>query len=301
MQINPSLWFDTQTEEAIALYSAAFPNSRTVVIKRYPETGLPDFLQAMAGKVITAVFELAGQTFVALDGGPKFKFTPAASLMVNASSPEEVERIWDVLSPGGSVFMPLGEYPFSKKFGWLADKFGLSWQIMAASPRKQKITPFLMFVGEQCGRAEEAIRFYQSLFANSAIEHIDHYTEADAGEKPGTVKHAVFQLNGQDFMAIDSGLDHQFNFTEAFSLYVECETQEEIDRLWNALSAVPEAEACGWLKDKFGVSWQITPRVLGDWMLDSDPEKAQRTMDAMLQMKKLDIAALERAHAGQPE
>ncbi len=299
MQIIPSLWFDTQTEEAITLYSAAFPNSRKVMIKRYPETGLPDWMTAMAGKVLTAVFELAGQTFIALDGGPKFKFTPAASLMINASSAEEVERLWEVLSPGGTVLMPLGAYPFSEKFGWLSDKFGLSWQIMAAPPRKQKITPFLMFVGDQYGRAEEAIRLYMSLFENSALEHLERYTDADENEQAGTVKHAVFQLNGQDFMAIDSGFAHDFNFNEAFSLSVECDTQEEVDRLWNALSAVPEAEACGWLKDKFGVSWQITPRVLGDLMSDPDPEKAQRTMDAMLQMKKLDIAELKRAHAGQ--
>lgn len=298
-QIMPCLWFDTQTEEAFALYSSVIPNSQTLSIQRYPDQGLPDFMLDKAGKVLTGVFELGGQRLMALDGGPDFKFNPSESLFYNASSVEEVERVWNALLPGGQVFMPLGEYPFSPRFGWLSDKFGLSWQIHMGE-RPQKINPFLMFVKDQCGKAEEAIRLYMSLIDNSQLTHIEYYTEADAanGEKVGTVKHVDFTLNGHPFMALDSGLAHEFNFNEAFSLVVECETQQEIDRLWNALSVVPESEQCGWLKDKYGLSWQIVPTVLGELMSDPDSEKVMRTTQALLQMKKLDIEALKRAHAG---
>jgi predicted 3-demethylubiquinone-9 3-methyltransferase (glyoxalase superfamily) len=296
-KIMPCLWFDTQTEDAMTLYSAGFPDSRINLIKRYPD-GIEDGPMAgMGGKVLTAIFELAGQPFMALDGGPTFRFTPATSLFVNCATADEVDHLWGKLSDGAAVLMPLQSYPFSEKFGWLADQFGLSWQINLGS-RAQKITPFLMFVGEQHGKAEEAIHFYTSLFRNSRIESIQRYGAGEEGGAEGTVKHAVFQLDGCEFMAIDSSHPHDFSFNEAFSFYVECQTQDEVDHLWNNLSAHPDAEQCGWLKDKFGVSWQIIPTALGELMNDPDPEKSGRVMQAILQMKKIDIAGLQRAHAG---
>lgn len=298
-KITPFLWFSTQAEEAMNFYTSIFPDSRVISIKRYPDGPLEGPMAGMEGKVLTGIFELAGQRFMALDGGPTFKFTPAISLFVNCETAAEVDEMWGKLSGGGSVLMPLQQYPFSEKFGWLEDKYGLSWQLTLGA-WAQKITPFLMFVGEQHGKAEEAMTFYTSLFDNSGIKQIERYGAGAAGQE-GTVTHAVFNLNGQAFMAMDSNLEHAFTFTEAISFYVDCESQAEVDRLWDALSAHPEAEQCGWLKDRYGVSWQIIPAVVSEMMNEPDPEKAKRGMDAMLQMKKIDIRALQEAVYGQKQ
>lgn len=295
-QITPFLWFDTCAEEAITFYTSIFDNSHIVSIKRYPGGPLEGPMQGMEGRVLTAEFELAGERFFALDGGPMFKFTPAISFFVNCETEAEIDAIWGKLSDGASVLMPLQAHPFSPKFGWLADKYGLSWQLNIGA-RPQKITPFLMFTGQQHGKAAAALNFYTGLFRDAAIHHVEHYGASENGAA-GTVKHALFQLGGREFMAIDSGLDHAFGFSGATSFYVDCETQEEVDRLWNALSAVPQAEQCGWLMDEYGISWQIIPTALPRLMSDPDPEKAGRVMQAMLQMKKIDIAGLQRAYDG---
>jgi predicted 3-demethylubiquinone-9 3-methyltransferase (glyoxalase superfamily) len=156
----------------------------------------------------------------------------------------------------------------------------------------QKITPFLWFDG----KAEEAVKFYTSIFRNSKIGKISRYGDEGPGPK-GTVMVVTFQLEGQDFMALNGG--PQFTFTPAISFLVNCETQKEVDELWEKLSAGGgETNQCGWLKDKYGVSWQIVPTVLGELMNDPDPVKAQRVMKAMLQMDKIDIEGLKRAHRG---
>lgn len=292
-KITPYLWFDTQAEEAMTFYTSVFDNAKIVSIHRYPYGPLDGPMKGMEGKVINGVFELAGQRFMALDGGPAFKFTPAISFFVNCESEGELDRVWGKLSEGGAVLMPLQKYPFSEKFGWLEDRYGFSWQLNIGA-RPQKITPFLMFVGEQHGKAEEAMKFYTSLFANSGIEHIMRYNAGDAG----TVKHAVFRLSGQEFMAMESNRGHSFTFTEATSLFVECESQEEVDHFWYQLSADPNAEQCGWIKDKYGVSWQIVPTAVLELLRDSDPVRSRSVFDAVLQMKKIDIAALKQVYEG---
>jgi predicted 3-demethylubiquinone-9 3-methyltransferase (glyoxalase superfamily) len=295
-QIIPCLWFDSHAEEAMTLYTSAFKNSRIESIKRYPDEPTHDVLKGQEGKVLTGIFNLAGYRFMCLDGGPVFQFTPAVSYFVNCDTEAELDDLWAKLSEGGMVMMPLQKYPFSEKFGWLADKFGLSWQLNLVQPGKtaSKITPFLMFVGDQHGNAEDAMKLYTSLFANSHIERIERYGEGEDGQ-PGTVKQGAFRLNGQDFIAMDSNFEHNFTFTGASSFHVWCDTQEQIDHFWNALSANPEAEQCGWLQDKFGVSWQIVPTVLPELLEDPDPVKANNVMNAMLQMKKLNIAELQQA------
>ena len=294
-KITPFLWFDSQAEEAIKLYTSLFKNSKIVSLSRYPEGPLDGPMKGMEGRVITGVFELAGQQFMALDGGPEFKFTPGTSFFVNCETEDELDQLWAKLSEGGMAFMPLQAYPFSEKFGWLADKYGLSWQLNLGA-RAQKIMPFLMFVGKHAGKAEEAMNFYTSLFKNSRIEHVERYGPDDGGERG--LKQGMFQLNGQDFRVLDSGAAHQFTFTEAISFYVECESQEEVDYFWNKMSADPSSEQCGWLKDQFGISWQIIPKALPELMNDPDPEKSKRVVDAMLQMKKIDVEGLKRAYAG---
>jgi predicted 3-demethylubiquinone-9 3-methyltransferase (glyoxalase superfamily) len=296
-KISPFFWFDKQAEEAISFYTAIFPQSRIVQIKRYPSDYQVGPQSDMAGRILTAEFELAGQRFFALDGGPYFQFTPAISLMVNCDSVDEIDQLWEQLAAGGSVLMPLQAYPFNERFGWLTDRYGLTWQLQLGS-QQQKIVPFLTFTGPQHGKAERAIAFYTALLPDSGIDRIERYGEGEDGPA-GTVRFVQFRLNGQTFMAIDNALAHDFTFSEAISLFVDCSTQAEIDHLWDALSAVPEAEQCGWLKDRFGVSWQIIPDNMGEWMSDSDPERAQRVAMAMMEMKKIDIAALERARLGQ--
>jgi len=156
----------------------------------------------------------------------------------------------------------------------------------------QKITPFLWFDD----KAEEAVKLYTSIFKNSEIGSIARYGEGGPGPA-GTVMVVTFTLDGQEFMALNGG--PEFKFTEAISLLVNCETQEEVDKFWDKLSEGGEEEQCGWLKDRYGVSWQIVPTVLGEMLQDKDPEKAKRVMEAMLQMRKIDIGALKRAYEGQ--
>jgi predicted 3-demethylubiquinone-9 3-methyltransferase (glyoxalase superfamily) len=155
----------------------------------------------------------------------------------------------------------------------------------------QKITPFLWFDGN----AEEAANFYVSIFKNSRIGRITRYGDAGPGPK-GTAMTVSFSLDGQDFTALNGG--PIFKFTEAISFVATCETQEELDRYWSKLTEGGNEVQCGWLKDKFGLSWQIVPAVLPQWMGDPDPVKTQRVMKALMQMVKLDIATLERAYAG---
>lgn len=197
--------------------------------------------------------------------------------------------------------MELGAYPFSEKFGWLQDRYGLSWQIMfiGDQPVKQKITPSLMFVGEQYGKAEKAMDFYKSVFHDSEVIDVMRYSKGDGEpEEEGMVKHARFTLDGLQMAAMDSAYEHKFAFNEAFSFVVNCTNQEEIDYYWEKLSADPDSEQSGWLKDAYGVSWQINPIALDEMLKDTDPEKRDRVTQALLKMKKIDISQLEKAYKG---
>ncbi|CAG0993792.1 hypothetical protein METP3_02814 [Methanosarcinales archaeon] len=297
-KITPNLWFDRQAEEAAKFYTSIFKNSRVGNITRASKAGfgihgLPE------GTVMTIEFEIEGQKFIGINGGPLFKFTPSVSFLVACNTREEVDAIWDKLSEGGTALMELGEYPFSEKYGWTQDRYGLSWQVMFMGDRKirQKITPTLMFVGEQCGKAEAAINFYTSVFKNAQIGDIDRYGKGEEPDKEGTIKHAAFTLENQEFAAMESALKHDFTFNEAISFMVECETQEEIDYYWEKLTADGGQEGvCGWLKDKFGVSWQVAPTVLEEMLRDHDKEKVERVTNAFLKMKKFDIGELKKAY-----
>ena len=248
------------------------------------------------GSILTVSFELEGQQFIALNGGPVFKFTPAISFFVTCEK-EEIDGLWGKLAKSAKeIMMSFDKYPFSEKYGWLADKYGVSWQLTIGS-RAQKIAPCLMFVQKQAGKAEEAMHFYMSLFPDSKITMISRYAKGDR-DVEGTINHAEFTLAGQEFMCMDSSLEHMFGFSEAISLLVNCKTQGEIDYLWQKLTDGGEESQCGWLKDKYGVSWQITPDIISQMMLDPDAEKSERMMEALLPMKKIDIEALKRAYEG---
>lgn len=291
-KIIPHLWYDKEAKEAALFYISLFEQSRllyTTVLENTP-----------SGDSEMVSFELAEQQFSAISAGPYFKFNPSISLMVACSSIDEVNTKWKALSEGGIELMPLGEYPFSKWFGWIQDKYGLSWQLMLQDNGQvvQKITPHLLFSNESCGNAEEAIKYYVDVFENSQIEVMNKYEEGEAKTSNAKVNFASFQLCNYSFSAMDHGYDADFSFNEAFSFMVNCKDQKEIDYFWNKLSAVPEAEQCGWVKDKFGVSWQIVPKDLDEILYTGTKDEIQRITDAFLQMKKFDLDKLEKARLG---
>jgi len=285
-RIVPHLWYDTQAKEAAEFYISIFENSRllgTTVLENTP-----------SGDAETVSFELAGQPFEAISAGPFFQFNPSISLMVICDSVEEVNTKWKALSEGGIELMPLGEYPFSKRYSWVQDKYGLSWQLMFmdAGLDTQKIRPHLLFSREACGKAEEAIRYYTKVFENSKVGIVSNYGEGEAEAKNASINYADFTLAGIHFSAADHGFDADFCFNEALSLIIYCENQQEIDYYWDKLSAVPEAEQCGWLKDKFGVSWQVVPTMMNELLDSTDREKLNRVTEAFLKMKKFDLRVL---------
>ncbi len=285
-KIIPHLWFDKEAKKAAEFYAAIFDNSKIHFITTLPDTP--------SGDAELVGFQVMGYDFMAISAGPLYKINPSISFHVRCQTFEEVDQIWEKLSNGGTVMMELGEYPFSKRYGWIQDKFGVSWQVIhTEGDFKQRIMPALLFVGGVCGKAEEAIGFYCSVFANAKAEVLARYVDGEAPDKEGTVKYAQFVLDGLEFGAMDSAFTHNFNFNEAVSFIVNCKDQQEIDYFWDKLSAVTEAEQCGWLKDKFGVSWQIVPANV-EKLISKNPQK---TIPVMLKMKKIIIADLEKAGA----
>jgi predicted 3-demethylubiquinone-9 3-methyltransferase (glyoxalase superfamily) len=294
-KIIPCLWFDSEAEEAAAFYVEAFPDGLIAATSRYPESndnpgGRP------RGSVLTVEFEVAGQRFTALNGGPMFVMNPSISFFVYVDGPEQASRLFSDLADGGEVLMPIDSYPWSERYGWVEDRFGVSWQVMAArrAPGDATIVPCLMFAGAQHGRAEEAMREYARIFAGGRIDSVERYA---FGEGPtSAVKHGRFVLAGQQMTAMDSHVGHGVTFNEAISLQVMCEDQDELDCYWEALSEGGEKGECGWLKDRFGLSWQVAPTAIAEWMATEDAVARDRAFAALLQMKKLDIAALKRAY-----
>ena len=193
--------------------------------------------------------------------------------------------------------MPFNKYPWAQKYGWLQDKYGLSWQLSMSENHKmdKRITPSLMFTQGGAGKAKEAVEFYTSIFKNSKIDMMMPYGK-DEGDEEGFIKHSRFSLDGVNFVAMDSSGKHDFIFNEAISFIVNCENQEEIDYYWEKLSAVPGSEQCGWLKDKYGVSWQIVPTIMNKMLGEGSKEQAERVTEAFLKMKKFDIKTLEEAY-----
>ena len=291
-KITPHLWFDKEAKEAAEFYTSLLPDSKVTNITTLHDTP--------SGDCDVVSFELAGQPFMAISAGPLFKFNPSVSFHVKCKTKEEVDAIWEKLSSGGKVLMPLDAYPFSERYGWIEDKYGLSWQVIYAGNNEiqQTITPVLMFVGTVCGKTEEAVTFYTSVFHNANTFFLTRYGKGEEPDKQGTVQYVAFTLEGMEFGAMDSARDHHFAFNEAISFLVPCDTQAEIDYYWEKLSADPQAEQCGWLKDKFGLSWQIWPTAIGEMMKNGTREQIDRITQAFLPMKKFDLATLQRAYEG---
>jgi len=283
-KITPHLWFDKEAIEAAEFYASVFNDSKVSFTTQIHDTP--------SGDADIVGFQVLGYDFMAISAGPYFKINPSISFHAGCRTAREVDEIWKKLSDGGTVIMELGEYPFSKRYGWIQDRYGVSWQvILVEGDFKQRITPVLMFVGDVCGRAEEAVGFYASIFPGGKSQVLARYAKGEQPDQDGTVKYAEFVIAGQEFGAMDSARMHGFGFNEAISLIINCKDQEEIDYYWDKLSAVPGAEQCGWVKDKFGVSWQIVPANMGE-LIGKNPEK---TTPVMLKMKKIIIADLVKA------
>jgi predicted 3-demethylubiquinone-9 3-methyltransferase (glyoxalase superfamily) len=296
-KIIPHLWYDKEAKEAAEFYCSLFPDSNITNITTLHDTP--------SGDADVVSFQLSGQSFMAISAGPLFKFNPSISFILNFDPSKDkdagknLDKVWEKLSQGGTVIMPLDKYPFSERYGWIQDKYGLSWQLILSDPAGEErpfIIPSLMFVGDVSGKAEEASNFYQSVFKNSKQGQIARYPKEMEPDKEGTIMFTDFMLENQWFAAMDSAREHNYNFNEAISFMVKCDTQKEIDYYWDKLSAVPEAEQCGWCKDNYGLSWQIAPAALDDMMKKGTREQRDSVSQAFLQMKKFDIAELQKAY-----
>jgi predicted 3-demethylubiquinone-9 3-methyltransferase (glyoxalase superfamily) len=302
-KITPHLWFDKEAGEAAGLYTSIFRDSFGSTQGKSEIKNSKTLDNTPSGSVDVLTIDLLGQEFMLISAGPLFKFNPSVSFLIACNTKGQVDALWEKLSEGGAPLMELGAYPFSEKYGWVQDRYGLSWQVMFMGEHEitQQITPTLMFVGKQCGKAEEAINFYTSVFTGkggSKVGGILRYGKGEEPDKEGAIKHAAFSLEGQEFAAMDSARAHGFSFNEAISFMVHCKNQEEIDHYWEKLSADPAAEQCGWLKDRYGLSWQIVPRAMNEMLKDKDEKKIARVTDAFLKMKKFNLQELEEAYRG---
>ncbi len=296
--IIPHLWFDKDAVEAARFYADAFRDASVEHVGQIRDTP--------SGDCDVVEFTLMGTRFMAISAGPYFTPTPAISFMVNfdpsrGQDAAQLDALWARLAEGGKVLMELGEYPFSKRYGWVEDRYGFSWQLILTDPAgdpRPAIVPSLLFTGGQKGRAGQAIDLYTKAFRDAARGQTVPYPAGMIPDGDGMLMFADFRIGGQWFAAMDSVEDHVHAFNEAISLLVECDDQSEMNRLSDALSAVPESEQCGWLKDRFGVSWQITPAALQTMMREGSPEQVDLVTQAFLPMKRLDVDAIRAAYEG---
>lgn len=280
--IYPCLWCDNNAAEVAAFYEQAL---RAKILINTP---------------VVVHIEVAGQRIMLLNGGPMFEKNASVSLMIICNSAEELNQYWNALAQEGMALMPLDAYPFADRYGWIRDKYGMTWQLYFKEGYmpEQRITPTLMFVNENNGKAKEAMECYTNIFPDSGIDGIMYYKDGEGGDEPDHIQHAEFRISNYKLACMDSSLEHRFNFSEGISMVVMTKDQKETDQLWNKLTADGGSESmCGWLKDKFGLSWQIVPKRLAELMGDQkNPSGAKAAMEAMLQMKKIVIADLEAAY-----
>lgn len=298
-KIVPHLWFDAQAKEAAAFYVDVFGDDSAV----HSASQLHD---TPSGDVDVVSFKIWGYEFQAISAGPAFEPNPSISFMMNfdpsqlKNARERIDEIWGKLAEGGAVLMPIDKYPFSERYGWVKDKYGFSWQLIFTNPEGDErplVVPSLLFVTESGEQAEEATEFYLSVFRDAKRGSMARYPAGMEPHKEGAVMFTDFKLEDQWFAAMDGAADmHSFTFNEAISFMVYCKDQEEIDYYWEKLSAVPESEQCGWLKDRYGVSWQIVPEDMNEMMEKGTPAQIARVTKAFLKMKKFDLEKLKEAY-----
>lgn len=273
-QLYPCIWFDGNAQAAANLYTTLFANSK---------------INADNGMVVD--FEICGKKVIGLNGGPMFKVNPSISFFIKHADKNRIQTIWDTLAEEGTVLMALNEYPWSAYYGWIQDKYGVSWQLMLepAIIGDEQFTPSLLFTNDVLGKAEEAVDFYVSIFEGSAKKSVFHYPEGNP--LAGKLMYGECIIGSSQFIAMEGPGDHNYIFNEGVSIVVNCDTQNEIDFYWDKLLTNGGKESmCGWLKDQYGVSWQVVPSQLPQLM--ADPVKGQKVVEAFMKMKKFDLDAL---------
>lgn len=296
-KITPNIWCQGTADEAAEFYVNAFSEfpggAEVLTTVKYPEAGLLDFQEPFAGKTLTVELAISGFKIILINAGEEFTPNPSISFMVNfdavrdENAKEHLDAVWEKLHEGGSTLMPVDTYPFSEYYGWVQDKYGVSWQLMLSRPEEKPgpaVIPTLLFGGAAQNQAGPAQENYVAVFPNSQLGDRAPYGQQTGPATPEALMFSQFQLDGQWIFAMDSGVEQDSTFSEGVSLMYEAHGQEELDAIWNALSAVPEAEACGWLKDKFGVSWQIVPDNMEELMAKPG------AFEKLLAMKKINIA-----------
>lgn len=260
-KITPFLWFEKDMKAVTDFYMSVFPGSSV--------KGGGELDNTPSGAVQMVTLEIYKQDFSLMTAGPYLPFNPTVSFIVGCDSPEEVDSIWTKLASSGKILMELNSYSFAEKYGWVQDQYGVSWQIMFSSAMKapQKIIPTMMFAGDVCGRAEEAVNFYTSVFKNSSIGYIQAYDGSEPVDEPrAKTKHAGINLDGFNMALMDSGKISPLNFQQAISFVVNCENQEEVDYYYDKLKEGGNEVQCGWLNDKFGFPWQVVPNAMTKMM-----------------------------------
>ncbi|QOI97528.1 MAG: VOC family protein [Flammeovirgaceae bacterium] len=271
--IYPCLWFNNNAHKAAEFYCSAFPGS--AILKK----------SALATTFITG-----GTKFMALNGGPSFSVNSAISYYVYCGSETEINRLYHLLSTDGDILMPLGKYDWSENYAWIRDRFGVNWQLdVDAINSHQKIVPSLLFANAKSSLVKRALNHYTGIFSNSTVLLEAPYPP-HAKQPEGTLLFAQVKLNNFIINAMSSSLPHDADFAEGNSFVIECNDQQEIDYYWNRLTEGGRESMCGWLKDTFGVSWQVVPAVLDSLM--SDEKRSGRVMQAFLKMKKFNIKQL---------
>lgn len=298
LPIKPHLWFDQDAKQAAEFYASFMPDSAINYANHF----------SMPGDECEIVeFTIAGQSFFGISSGHKLGINPSISFMIHfdpSRDPEaaqHIDEIWNKLIENGKVLMPLDSYPFSERYGWVADKYGVSWQLILTNPTSEErpvIVPSLLFTEPMAGKANEAIDFYTSVFKDGKRGTTAPRPEDMGPDKAGTLMYADYYLDQTWLAAMDSAHQHGFGFNDAVSLLIPCETQEEIDYYWSALAADGEPGQCGWLKDKYGVSWQVASTVMLDALRNGSPEQIARVTQVFMTMKKVDIETLQQAYNG---
>jgi predicted 3-demethylubiquinone-9 3-methyltransferase (glyoxalase superfamily) len=300
LPIKPHIWFARyKAKEAAGFYATLLPDSALNYVNHFAMPG--------GGQCDVVEFTVGGQSFLGISAEHELPINPSISFFINfdpsrdPDAARRIDEVWAKLTENGTVMMPLDRYPFSARYGWVSDRYGVSWQLILTNPDGEErpvIAPSLMYTGDKAGKGNEAIDFYCSVFKDGKRGTTAPRPEDMGPDKAGTLMFADFYINGTWMAAMDSANTHNFVFNDAVSLLLPCETQEEIDYYWLALTAGGEPGACGWLKDKFGVSWQVASTVMFEAMKNGSPEQIARVTQAFMTMKKVDVAVLQQAIDG---
>ncbi len=279
-KLVPNIWCNDNADEMARFYLEAFPGATLANHARYPEEGLLEFQRPFAGKTLQVDVVIDGFAITLINADDTFRPGPALSLRVVVGTPQEAERLTSALSSGGRVLRPLGDHPLHELFAWVEDPYGVSWQVLVG--HGPAIAPCLNFAGPAQGKAQAALDKYVASFPNSRAGESITYAQlegntGDAAEAqdPSQLALGVAWLDGEPVYAQDfcgfggagvAGGDEHFAFDCGAALLYQAHGQQQLDAVWEALSAVPEAERCGWLRDEFGVAWEVVPDNLGELM-----------------------------------